>query len=126
MVRAAAAVALVLLSGLVAAPLARSQTESAPRLMKARGVFLEYDGAAETISLKERGRVRSYALLAGDEDGETEVVIESAPSRVSDLVSGAPVIVSWWPDDEDRTRRVAHKIEVPTIPKSYRDDLQRP
>ena len=52
------------------------------------------------------------------------MVIESAPSRVSDLVSGAPVIVSWRPDDEDPTRRAAHKIEVPMIPKSYRDDLR--
>ena len=51
-------------------------------------------------------------------------MIESAPARVSDLVSGAPIIVFWQPDDSDRTRRVAHKVEVPTIPKSYRDDLR--
>ncbi len=122
--RTAAAAALVLVCGLAAAAPAWSQAESTPRLMQARGVFLEHDAAAGSISIKERGQVRSYALLAGDESGETEVVIESALSRVSDLVSGAPVIVSWRPDDEDRTRRVAHKIEAPTIPKSYRDDFR--
>jgi hypothetical protein len=92
--------------------------------MRARGVFVEHDAAAGTVSVEERGRVRSYALLAGDESGETQVVIESSPSRISDLVSGAPVVVSWRHDDEDRTRRIAHRIEVPMIPKSYRDDFR--
>ena len=92
--------------------------------MRARGVFLEHDAAAGTVSIEERGQVRSYALLAGESSGETRVVIESAPSRVSDVVSGAPVIVSWRPDDDDRTLRVAHEIEVPMIPKSYRDDFR--
>jgi hypothetical protein len=113
-----------LLCGLVAAAPARSQTEAEPRLIRAQGVFVEYDASLGIISLKERGRVRIYALLAGDENGETEVVIESAPSRVSDLVAGAPIIVLWRPDDEDSTRRVAHKVEVPTIPRSYRDDFR--
>ena len=122
--RAAAVAALVLLCGLAAAPPAQSQTESPPRLMRARGVLLEHDPAAGSISVEERGRAQTYTLLAGGEEGETKVVIESAPSRVTDLVSGAPVIVSWRPDDEDRTRRVAYEIEVPMIPKSYRDDLR--
>jgi len=122
--RATAAVVLVLLCGFTAAAPARSQTEAAPRLARTQGVFLEHDRAAGIISLKERGQVRIYALLSGDESGETEVVIESAPARVSDLVSGAPVIVYWSPDDSDRTRRVAHKVEAPTIPKSYRDGFR--
>ena len=122
--RATAAAVLVLLCGLTTAAPAGSQTESASRLARAQGVFLEHDRAAGVISLKERGQVRIYALLPGDESGETEVVIESAPARVSDLVSGAPIIVFWQPDDLDRTRRVAHKVEVPKIPKSYRDDLR--
>jgi hypothetical protein len=120
----ATAAALVLVCGLALAAPARSQTESEPRLMRAQGVFFEHEAARGIISLKERGQVRIYALLPGDESGETEVVIESAPARVSDLVSGAPVIVFWRPDDEDRTRRVAHKVEVPRIPKSYRDDFR--
>jgi hypothetical protein len=120
----AAAGALVLLFGLAVALPAGSQPESPPQLLRARGVLLEYDAAAESISVKESGRVRSYFLLAGQDAGETEVVIESAPARVSDLRPGAPIIVSWRPDDGDRTRRVVHKVEVPTIPKSYRDDLR--
>jgi hypothetical protein len=122
--RVAVAAALVLSCGLVAALPARAQSGSEPRLARARGVFVEYDAAAGTVSVKERGQVRTYALLPGDESGETRVVIESNPSRVSDLVSGSPVIVSWRPDAADPTRHVAHAIEVPVIPKSYRDGFR--
>jgi len=124
MMRAAAAAAMVLVCGLTAAAPAPSQTRSATRYARAQGVFFEYDAVAGIISLKEKGRVRIYHLLPGDESGKTEVVIESAPARAADLVPGAPTIVFWLPDGEDHTRRVAHKVEVPKIPKSYPDNFR--
>ena len=58
------------------------------------------------------------------DQGETEVTIESESARVSDLEEGALVILAWRRHAEDRERRVAIRIEVPRIPKSFREDLR--
>jgi len=105
---------------------ASAQPAAAPpaRSLRSRGVYLDYDGSSGSIAVKERGQVRAYFLLPGGDAGETDVVVESAAARVTDLAPGSPVIVSWRPDPDDPSRRVAHAIEVPAIPRSYPDGLR--
>lgn len=122
--RTTAAVAWALILALSITGTAFAQSEARPGSRKARGVFVEYDAAALTVAVRERGKLRVYALLGGGDRGETEVSIESESARVSDLEEGAPVIVSWRPDAENREGRVATRIEAPTIPKSFREDLR--
>ena len=117
---AAALTALVLGAGFAAV----AEDEARPAARKARGVFVEYDSDAGTLSVRERGRLETYALLDPGAAAETEVSIESEPARVSDLEPGAPVIVTWRLDADDRERRVALRIEAPAIPKSFHEGLR--
>jgi hypothetical protein len=123
-VRITAAVGWVLILVFLATGTALAQSDARPGSRKARGIFVEYDPGAETVAVREHGKLRLYALLADGDRGETVVSIQSESARVSELEAGAPVIVSWHPDAENRERRVATRIEAPTIPKSFREDLR--
>ena len=122
--RTPARVAWLLILALSTTLPALAQSDALPGSRKARGVFVEYDAEALTITVRERGRPQLYALLGDGDPGETVVLIESESAHVSDLEEGAPVSVTWRPDAENRERRVATRIEAPKIPKSFREDLR--
>ena len=105
----------------VAATLAGAETTS--KTLRARGAFVAYEAEAKVVSIRERTVVRSYAVREEGTDA-TVVTIEGRSARLTDLEAGSPLLVSWQRDPSDSAGRVALALEVPKIPKSFREDLR--
>lgn len=119
-----AALFLALFLGMLAADVTYAQAE--PALLRARGVLVAYDAETLEVSVRERKVVRVYAVIpeGDDPEVETRVSIEGSPARLGDLEAGAPIMVSWRHDPSDADRREAVRLEVPKIPRSYREDFR--
>jgi hypothetical protein len=111
---------------MVAAGSAFAQTEAAPALLRAKGVFVAYDAAAPAVSVRERKVVQVYTVIpeGDDPESETRVSIEGKPARLGDLEAGAEVVVSWRHDPGDAARREAMRLEVVKVPGAYREELR--
>jgi len=125
-VRKVAAAAALCIGIVVAASAVAQREELAPGTLRAKGAFVAYDAEAQTVSVRERKVIRVYAVIpeGDDPEAETRVAIEGERARLGDLEAGAPIVVSWRKDPKDAARREAFRLEVPKIPRSYREDLR--
>lgn len=89
----------------------------------ARGVFVDYDRDSGNVTVRERGVQRTY-VLRDDDEARTRVIIEGNEVGPERLEAGSPIVISWRPDPVDASRRQALELEVPKIPKSFREELR--
>ncbi len=87
---------------------------------KAEGRFLGFDSEANTIEVKVKGKSTTFAVKPdGSVLTRTTVTINGRKAEFKDLPEKAPVIVYWRPDDADKKKKFARKVDAPRIP----DDL---
>lgn len=102
-----------LLAGTLALPADAGKSKT----KKAEGKLVNYDAEAATITVKEKGTNKVYAVKAeGSVLTRTTVTINAQPAKLGDLPTGAPVIVYWLRDEEDPKKRFARKIDAPKVP----------
>lgn len=121
------------LAGLVAVALAlvlavavtsAAQAEPTGKTLKAQGKLVAYDAEAQTITLSEKGTDRTYQVKAeGSVLTKTTVTMNARPAKLTDLPPGAPLIVYWKADSEDKKARFARKIDAPKIPEELLEDF---
>lgn len=108
--------------------LAAGSASAEPRgeTRQTNGKLVAYDAAAQTITVKEKGREQVYEVKAeGSVLTRTTVTMNASPAKMADLQPGMIVIVYWKPDAADADRRVARKIDVPRIPREFQEDVEQ-
>jgi hypothetical protein len=102
---------------LVVGALALPADAGKSKTKKAEGKLVRYDVEAATITVKEKGREKVYAVKAeGSVLTRTTVTMNAQPAKLDDLPEGAPVIVYWIRDENDPKKRFARKIDAPKVP----------
>ncbi len=122
--RALAGLVAVALALVVAAAVTTSaQAEPTGKTNKSQGKLVAYDAEAQTITVKEKGKERTYQVKAeGSVLTRTTVTMNARPAKLPDLPPGAPVIVYWKADSVDKKARFARKIDAPKIPEELLEE----
>ncbi|UCE87732.1 MAG: hypothetical protein JSU66_08510 [Deltaproteobacteria bacterium] len=111
-----------LVVGVAAQP---ADAQSRQKSKQARGMFVSFDAAAKTVTVKEKGKQVVYNVTPeGSVLTRTTVKINGVASTVTDLQAGFPVIVYWRPDEKDKTQRYARMIDAPDVPEDLREDFE--
>ena len=92
---------------------------------QARGMFVSFDAAAKTVTVKEKGKDIVYNVTPeGSVLNRTTVKINGEAKRVDDLPPGAPVLVYWRPDENDAKQRYARMIDAPRVPPELLEEFE--
>ena len=111
-----------LVGGALALP---ADAESKTKSKQARGTFMGFDAEKATVTVKEGGRQIVYNVTPeGTVLTRTTVKINGSVSRVKDLPSGAPVIIYWRPDEENKEQRYARMIDEQRVPPELLEEFQ--
>jgi hypothetical protein len=111
-----------LVAGVVAQP---AGAQGKQKSKQARGMFMAFDPAAKTVTVKEKGKEVVYNVTPeGSVLTRTTVKINGAASMVTDLREGFPVIIYWRPDEKDKKQRYARMIDAPNVPEDLREDFE--
>lgn len=106
-----------------AAPSAHAADEKA-KTERTTGRLVKYDKAAQTITVKDKGKETVLSVTAeGSVLTRTTVTKNAKPAKLDDLAENAPVIVYWRMGD-DGTTKMARKIDMPNVPRELEDEAE--
>ena len=109
------------LAAAVAAPALAQKS----KVQKSEGKFVEFDPENSTITVKQKGQNVVYNVKPeGSVLTRTTVSMNAAPATVPDIPPGAPVIVYWMPDESDKKKKFARKIDAPKVPEELLDQYE--
>jgi len=95
------------------------------KVKKDEGKFVEFDPESSTITVKQKGKNVVYNVKPeGSVLTRTTVSMNAAPATVPDIPPGAPVIVYWLPDEKDKNKKFARKIDAPKVPEELLDQYE--
>jgi hypothetical protein len=85
--------------------------------------LLAFDTEAGTMTVKERGKKVVYNVkFEGSVLKRTTATINSKPVKLTDIPLKAPVNIYWLPDEADKKKRFARKVDALRIPKELLED----
>ncbi len=116
---AVAAMALVFAFGIGTA-----EAKSKSKVKLARDArLLAFDTEAGTMTVKERGKKIVYNVkFEGSVLKRTTATINSKPVKLTDIPLKAPVNIYWLPDEVNKKKRFARKVDALKIPKELLND----
>lgn len=88
------------------------------------GRFEGFDPATNTITVK-KGRTEEVFNVKpeGSVLTRSTVKINGMGAKMTDLPPGAPVIVYWIPDENDKQQKFARSIDAPSIPEDLLEEF---
>jgi len=87
------------------------------RSKKSQGKLVELNQEEKYMVVSEKGRKVKYeVILEGSVLERTTSTMNAKPVRLDEIPEGAPVIVYWKPDPENRRIRHARKVDAPKVP----------
>ncbi|MFB0979010.1 MAG: hypothetical protein QMC73_15220 [Myxococcota bacterium] len=85
--------------------------------------LLAFDTEAGTMTVKERGKKVVYDVkFEGSVLKRTTATINSKPVKLTEIPLKAPVNIYWLPDEADKKKRFARKVDALKIPKELLED----
>ncbi|HVP30570.1 MAG TPA: hypothetical protein VMW35_15550 [Myxococcota bacterium] len=87
---------------------------------RSNGRLEKYDKAAQTITIKDKGKEMVFNVKAeGSVLTRTTVTVNAKPGKLDDLKVGNPVVVYWKADGDTK---FARKIDMPNVPKELLEE----
>ena len=102
-----------------------ADAKSKSKVKKSNGRLVALDEGAGTMTVKEKGKKVVYDVkLEGSVMTRTTSTMNAKPVKLTEIPLNAPIIVYWIPDENDRKKRFARKVDAPKIPKEFLDDIE--
>ena len=96
-----------------------------PKSKKSEGRLVTYDAAAETVTVKVKGKDEVFHVKPeGTVLTRTSVTLNGRPAKLSELPAKAPVIVYWRENDGNKERKDARKIDAPRVPEDLLEEFE--
>lgn len=94
------------------------------KIRQARDVrLLAFDTEAGTMTVKEKGKKVVYnVIFEGSVLKRTTATIDAKPVKLTDIPLKTPINIYWLPDEKDKKKRFARKVDALKIPEELRDD----
>jgi hypothetical protein len=101
-----------------------ADAKSKSKIKQAREArLLAFDTDAGTMTVKEKGKKVVYSVkFEGSVLKRTTATINSKPVKLTDIPLKAPVNIYWLPDEADKKKRFARKVDALRIPKELLED----
>ena len=101
-----------------------ADAKSKSRVKKSEGRLIAFDEEKGTMTVKEKGKKVVYSVkFDGSVMTRTTSTMNAKPVKLKDIPIKAPVYVYWLPDENDKNKRFARKVDAPKIPKEWLEDL---
>jgi hypothetical protein len=105
----------------VAAAAPTAWAEDKAKTERTTGKFVKWDKEAGTLSIKEKGKEVTFAVLAeGSVLTRTTVTVKAKPAKLDDLKEGQILVVYWKPGAGDK--KDARKIDAVSLPDGVEEE----
>lgn len=103
---------------------ATAEAKSKSKIKQASNVrLLSFDTEAGTMTVKEKGKKVVYTVkFEGSVLSRTTATINSKPVKLTDIPLKAPINIYWLPDEADKKKRFARKVDALKIPEELLED----
>lgn len=99
-----------------------ADAKSKSKVKKSEGRLIALDKEANTMTVKEKGKKVTYNVkIEGSVLTKTTSTMNAKPVKLEEIPLKAPVIVYWIPDETDKKKRFARKVDAPKVPKEWLD-----
>ncbi len=94
------------------------------KIKQARDVrLLAFDTEAGTMTVKEKGKKVVYnVIFEGSVLKRTTATIDAKPVKLTEIPLKTAINIYWLPDEKDKKKRFARKVDALKIPEELRDD----
>lgn len=101
-----------------------AHAQSKSKIKQAREVrLLSFDTEAGTMTVKEKGKTVVYNVrFEGSVLTRTTATINSKPVKLTEIPLKAPINIYWLPDENDKKKRFARKVDALKIPEELLED----
>jgi hypothetical protein len=92
---------------------------------KAQGKLVELNVEEGKMIINEKGKKRTYLVkIEGSVMTRTTSTMNAKPVKLTEIPIGAPVIVYWKPDENDKKIRRARKVDAPKVPDELLEEYE--
>ena len=92
---------------------------------RSQGKLIELNEADKYMVVSEKGRkIRYRVILEGSVLTRTTSTMNAKLVKLAEIPKGAPVIVYWKPDPENRKIRHARKVDAPKVPDELLEEYE--
>jgi hypothetical protein len=101
-----------------------ADAKSKSKIRQAREVrLIAFDTEAGTMTVKEKGKKVVYnVIFEGSVLKRTTATINAQPVKLTDIPLKAPINIYWLPDETDKKKRFARKVDALKIPEELLED----